>query len=60
MKPTSKCVAWEMLDKAIGSYDKRKPKRFSFPKGSLEDAMQQAVKQLGGTNEDGLGERRRK
>ena len=60
MKPTAKIVAWEMLDDAIRAADKRKPIKFSYPKGSLEEAMQQAVKQLGGTDENGLGKGRRK
>lgn len=60
MKPTAKIVAWEMLDDAIRAADKRKPVKFNYPKGSLEEAMQEALKTIGGTNEDGLGKGRRK
>jgi len=61
MKATPKVIAWEMLEDAITTMDKRKPKKFTYPKGSLEEAMQQAVNQLGGINgSNELGKGRRK
>jgi hypothetical protein len=39
---------WQKLNDDIEEYDKRKPKRFSYPKGSLEAAKEEAIKELKG------------
>jgi hypothetical protein len=48
-------VSWEDLDKNIKQHDEKYPKKFSYPKDSLEEAKEQAIKELGGANEDRLG-----
>jgi hypothetical protein len=56
----AKTVAWDMLDSAIKDHDRRHPKKMVYPKGTVEEAVQQALNELGGTNENGLGKRGRK
>ena len=41
-------VIWEHLDDEIVEYDKKKPNKFSYPKGSLEAAKEEAIKELKG------------
>ena len=45
-----KLMIWNELEKDIEEYDKRKPKKISYPKGSIQEAVQQALKELGGNN----------
>jgi hypothetical protein len=48
-------VSWEDLDENIKQHDEKYPKKFSYPKDSLEEAKEQAIRELGGSNEDRLG-----
>ena len=46
MKETAKHIAWKELERQQEEYDKKHPKRFSYPKGSLEEAVDKAVDTL--------------
>jgi hypothetical protein len=51
---------WKVLEREIEAHNKRHPKKIPYPKGSIEEAINEALNILGGSNENGLGERRRK
>jgi hypothetical protein len=39
-------IDWKLLEKEIEEYEKRKPKKFSYPKGSIKAAIEDVLNEL--------------